>query len=186
MPTILTWPSRFTHFANKSIGIFRHQPVRQPQHTDADFSEEGLLRRALSCLAGLRVHASVQLDSQALFAAVEIDNIIFDRVLASEFQAQAPIAQQMPGSLFGLGLRVARFADALGADSHSGSNPSPAPALRGPSPLVEGCEIKFPQHRAHYSACDLAKREALSAPGHPVNKFITRSKGRGWPRIAAG
>ena len=135
----------FTHYSDKTLRVLQHQPIRQPQYANAKSSEEGVPGGVLSDLAGLRVDASVEFHGHTAFAAVEIDNIIFDRVLAAEFQAQPPVAQQMPGGLFGFGLRVAQFADALSPDSQGGSNPSPAPALRGTlSPGERAAISKFP------------------------------------------
>src|SRR5574337_146286 len=81
----------------------------------------------------------------AEFRAVIINNVILDGILPPEFQAQPPVTQQMPGVPFGFRLRVPQFANALRADSHGRSDPSPAPVPpggRAPSPLGEGFGLK--------------------------------------------
>lgn len=108
----------FAHFSDKSVRVLGHQPIRQPEHAHANLSKVRILRCILFHLAGLRVDASIEFHGQAELAAIKINDVIFDGILAAEFQAQAPASQQMPGRLFSSSLRVAQFANALGAGSH--------------------------------------------------------------------
>ena len=138
------------------------------------------------------MHTAVKFDGETAFAAVEIDDVIFNRVLAAEFEAHAPVTQQVsvvrrrmgvsPMNTAGDGRAtcVAQFADAPGADSHDESAPSPAPALRGPLSPRERAVKSNPagQHRGlPCSTCNLAKSGSHGQSVSRLTVGLSHAKG---------
>jgi hypothetical protein len=153
----------FPHFVQKPLGILYHQPIRNAQQPDPRSSQVVFFRRVLPHLAGLRVSTTVKFDSQAMLEAIEIDNPVFDSVLAPELCTQLAVAQEIPRRSFGLGLVVPKFANALGWDAHgasiaglgerAGSLVQSARPLTRPAPADEnaGSGTPSPQGRGHVS-----------------------------------
>jgi hypothetical protein len=129
---------RFTHLAKKSFRVLQHQPVGKTQHADAQASEVGILGTVSLHPTRLRVHASVKLDGEARFAAVEIHQVVVNRVLSAEFQAEASVPQQVPSGSFGFRLATAELPNSLGWDAHCSVTPHPSRNAGHPLPKGEG------------------------------------------------
>ena len=149
-------------FADKFRGVFQHQSIRKTQYLNTHASQVLVLRAVFADLARLRVHAAVKFNGQPTLKAIEIDDVPLNRNLTSEFQAQAPAAQQVPSRFFGLRLIVTQFTNSSGWHAHVQATlsadserpevtPHPSVSRRTPSPLGEGCysmrAVARPAHR---------------------------------------
>jgi hypothetical protein len=121
------------------FGLGRYFVVPEPQYTQAVRLK--IARAPLVVLDRRSVLAAVELDHEASFVAVEIDDIGRDRVLAAELPAaKARLAQHRPQPVFRIGLALPQRA---GEAQHLGGQdegivvalasltPDPSPSGRG-------------------------------------------------------
>jgi hypothetical protein len=92
--------------AHEPLGALQHLSIRNPQQADADGSEVIFFSGVSLHLTWLRVNATIKLNGQAMFEAVEIDDAVLDAALAAKFRAQPPIPQEMRWRSFSFGLAM--------------------------------------------------------------------------------
>jgi hypothetical protein len=90
--------------AHEPLGVLQHHSLRNPQQADADGSEVIFLSGVSLPLTWLRVNATIKLNGQAMFEAVEIDDPVLDAALAAKFRPQPLIPKEMPCRSFSFGL----------------------------------------------------------------------------------
>ena len=80
----------FPHSAHQFLRVIYHQPIRNPQQSYPESSQEVFFRRVSAHLTGLRVNTSIEFDRQSPLEAVEIGHPVFQATLAAELCAQLP------------------------------------------------------------------------------------------------
>jgi len=97
-------PDMLLYLSHEPLRILQHHSIRNPQQADADGSEVIFFSGVSPHLTWLRVNATIKLDGQAMFEAVEIDDPVLNAAWAAKFRAQPPTPKQMPCRSFSFGL----------------------------------------------------------------------------------